>query len=60
LPAENPLLGYQRSTETAGTLTAGAINYNLKRWGVPMRYFDDGEVLTDSDWIKNRLRSWPS
>jgi transposase len=43
---------------TAGTRTAGAIDYSLKRWDALTRYLDDGEVPIDNNWIENQVRPW--
>lgn len=49
---------HQRSTLTAGTRTARAIDYSLKRWDALTRYLDDGEVPIDNNWIENQVRPW--
>jgi len=48
----------QRAGLTAGTRTAKAIDYSLKRWNALARYLDDGEVPIDNNWIENQIRPW--
>lgn len=48
----------QRAKLTAGTRTAKAIDYSLKRWDALTRYLDDGEVPIDNNWIENQVRPW--
>jgi len=48
----------QRAGLTAGTRTAKAIDYSLKRWNALARYLDDGDVPIDNNWIENQIRPW--
>jgi transposase len=48
---------HQRFTLTAGTRTAGAIDYSRKRWDALRRYLADREVPIDSNWIDSQVRS---
>jgi hypothetical protein len=49
----------QRQKVPAGSATAKAIDYSLKRWEALTRYIDDGELPIDNNWVENQIRQSP-
>ncbi|VFR43740.1 Mobile element protein [plant metagenome] len=48
----------QRPRVPAGSGTACAIDYSLKRWEAHIRYLDDGDAPIDNNWVENEIRPW--
>ena len=48
----------QRELVPAGSATAKALDYSLKRWVALTRYLQDGTVPIDNNQIENLIRPW--
>ena len=46
----------QRRQITAGSATARALDYSLKRWAALTRFLDDGQLPIDNNWAENQIR----
>jgi hypothetical protein len=49
-------LQLQRQKVPDGSAIAKAIDYSLGRWAALTRYFDDGDLPADNNWVENQIR----
>jgi hypothetical protein len=40
----------------AGSASARAIDYSLKRWAASTRYLHDGDLSIDNNWVEDCIR----
>ncbi len=45
-----------RQKVPAGSATAKAMDYSLKRWAALVRFADDGLLPIDNNWVENQIR----
>jgi len=49
-------MALQRSHVPAGSATAKALDYSLRRWEAPVRFLDDGRLPIDNNHLEGQIR----